>query len=91
MAENKSMQGRRIYPDETGAMNMDPGDYGKWHGGWLLCLPSGIRGQIKEPLWKITEHEDGTITASPSIMTTSPGNPELDWHGFLEKGFWRGC
>lgn len=35
--------------------------------------------------WRIVEHEDGTITVTPSIM--DPGG----WHGFLERGVWRGA
>lgn len=84
------MQGRRVYPDESGAMAMEPGDYGKWRGGWLVCVPTGIRGQIKEPTWSIEEHVDGTITVSPSIDVQN-GEPEYRWHGFLEKGVWREC
>lgn len=37
----------------------------------------------------ITEHEDGTITASPSIlMEHGQGG---GWHGYLEHGEWREC
>lgn len=35
----------------------------------------------------IVEHEDGTITVSPSILVT--GGEE--WHGYLERGIWRSC
>ena len=39
----------------------------------------------------VTEHEDGTITVSPSILITmrGPEDVEKTWHGFLEKGIWR--
>lgn len=36
---------------------------------------------VVEP-WTITEHDDGSITVSPSIM--DPGG----WHGRLERGVW---
>jgi len=88
----KTTQGRRIYPDADGHIpGMEPGDYLPWKGQWLLCLPTGIRGTVNDKIWKITEHEDGTITASPSILTTSKESPELNWHGYLEKGVWREC
>jgi hypothetical protein len=38
-----------------------------------------------EPKWTITEHEDKTITVTPSIWFNSP----TGWHGFLERGVWR--
>ena len=34
----------------------------------------------------VTEHEDGTITVSPSILITGEGG---SWHGYLELGVWR--
>ena len=38
--------------------------------------------------WMDDEHEDGTITVTPSIViTTHVGT----WHGFLERGVWREC
>jgi hypothetical protein len=36
---------------------------------------------------QITEHDDGTITASPSILHTEPNVGQ--WHGYLERGVWR--
>jgi hypothetical protein len=35
---------------------------------------------------QVVEHEDGTITVSPSILT---GRGERQWHGYLEHGVWR--
>jgi hypothetical protein len=37
-----------------------------------------------------TEHEDGTITVSPSILVSNPQQGEL-FHGHLERGVWRAC
>jgi hypothetical protein len=69
----------------------EPGDYGLWEGLWFCrppwkhshgCLGNGTSHH------KVTEHEDGTITASPSILIqTSVGT----WHGYLERGIWREC
>jgi len=51
--------------------------------GMLCCLANHT----------VTEHEDGTVTVSPSILVTH--NNEQDgnvrWHGFLERGIWREC
>lgn len=40
----------------------------------------------------VVEHEDGTITVSPSILiSTMNKGKEVSIHGFLEKGQWRDC
>jgi hypothetical protein len=80
---------------------LEPGDYGRferdgvfygWHG-----VPAGT-----DPSWwlasnlsghEVIEHEDGTITVSPSILVRGhdqAGKP-VEWHGFLERGEWRKC
>ena len=83
------MIGRRVYPDDEGNLHVIlPGDYGKFGDGWLLCVPTGIHGLIKEPIWKIIEHDNGTITVSPSIDVKSHIDT-YNWHGYLEKGVWR--
>ena len=70
-----------------------PGDYWKTVNGWMCCTPNGHFGNLSRH--QVTEHEDGTITVSPSILvsTTSPnkGNSVELWHGFLERGVWRSC
>lgn len=39
---------------------------------------------------QITEHDDGTITVSPSILIQSTWASEpVQWHGWLEHGVWR--
>lgn len=52
--------------------------------GWCGVAPDGqmvgLRGH------EVTEHEDRTITVSPSILVTS-GNK--NWHGYVERGTWR--
>lgn len=60
-------------------------------------LPNGQLGHILRKhevddgrqRWDITENPDGTITVSPSIWLQAPGNPDAEWHGYLEKGVWR--
>lgn len=99
---SKITQGRRIYLNDDGTYpHLQPGDYCKQNdGSWMTCVPSGILGCIKTHT--VIEHEDKTITVSPSILTHghshSPGEKCLDpeschpnWHGFLEKGIWREC
>ena len=75
------MQGRRIYPDEKGFLSFAPGDYGKdTNGTWMARPPVGSAGHLTDH--EVTEHEDGTISVSPSILSD-------DYHGFLEHGVWR--
>jgi hypothetical protein len=90
---SKEMIGKRFYPDEEHTFPNVPGEYMKGENGrWELCMPTGIHGAINDKVWKITEHEDGTITVSPSIDCKSTGaNGKYNWHGWLEKGVWREC
>ena len=96
------MQGQRTDIDLYNPVGprMKPGDYGKdtdgiWHccaprdtGDWFTnfhgCLGdgSGVKGH------KVVEHEDGSITVSPSILIN---RYDGSWHGFLECGVWREC
>jgi hypothetical protein len=87
------MKGRRIYLNAEGRLwPIEPGDYGQdadglWYcraprGDFLGCLGDGVRHH------KVIEHDDGTITVSPSILVS---NHTGSWHGFLEHGIWREC
>jgi hypothetical protein len=86
MAAGEITQGRRndVQPHE-----MEPGDYGKSRpestGPWFCCTPSGDHGNLTAH--DVTEHDDGTITVSPSILVSDSGGPR--WHGYLERGVWR--
>lgn len=89
------MQGRRIYPSPQGQFAVGdeafptpgPGDYWRHSGGsWYARLPNGLYACLSGH--KVTEHADGTITASPSILCDDGTS---SWHGFLERGVWRGC
>jgi hypothetical protein len=85
-------------------LRLAPGDYGRdpqdgnaWHArppkmsegdAFTDCHP--LAGSLAGH--DVVEHEDGTITASPSILIHYPwGNPprEISWHGYLERGVWR--
>lgn len=89
------MRGRRVdfYPafphDDKGR----PGDYCKlppevadvypgceWV--WLAVDPTGGALAITPKHHTVEEHDDGTITVSPSIVAPS------GWHGFLRAGTW---
>lgn len=50
---------------------------------WYIVDPAGKVGSLRTHT--IVEHEDGTITVSPSILDPAPGG----WHGWLERGVWR--
>lgn len=73
-----------------GMEELDDSSICYWHTseGWFLYLPGcGIGGL---GLHQITEHEDGSITASPSVLMKGhkDGQP-THRHGFLEHGVWR--
>jgi len=65
----------KVTSDEPGAA---PG-----HVIWYVRDPAGRVGALRDHT--VIEHEDGTISVSPSILDPSPGG----WHGFLERGEWR--
>lgn len=65
------------------------GEYGKYEDHGWYCRPPGsdLIGNISAH--QITEHEDGTVSVSPSILINSK---QLgSWHGYLERGVWREC
>ncbi len=86
------MQGKRIY-DIADPIGLAPGEYMRFEERWFVRAPSGHIGDITNH--KVTEHEDGTITVSPSILIKSSNDGgktwQEDWHGFLERGVWRNC
>lgn len=83
------MQGRRVEKptslfDESGI-----GEY--WHkpgDGWYGISPNGLLCSLRGHV--VTEHRDGTITASPSILVGN-GTGGLQWHGYLKAGVWEEC
>lgn len=95
------MQGNRIdaiegdkgwpFPD------LKPGEYGKDEDGVWYCVPpgspEGVLGCLGDGLGnkghKVTEHEDKSITASPSILISN--GQGWSYHGYLERGIWREC
>ena len=87
------MTGRRVYPDAEGHLRLAEGDYGReTNGEWVGRPPGCHAGSFARH--EVTEHEDGTITVSPSILLKEvepDGNHREVWHGYLERGVWRAC
>lgn len=84
------MKGKRVDVDTSGKdFNPESGDYGKDpNGQWYAKPPGFLGGYANLSKHEVTEHEDGTITVKPSILVKNNLNV---WHGFLEKGEWRGA
>jgi len=80
------MNGRRVYPREDGNLYLAEGDYrfDPALNHWVIRPPGCHAGGI--PDHQVIEHEDGTITVSPSIVLT---HFDKTWHGYLERGVWR--
>lgn len=83
--------GRRVdlVPQPGGFQLLKPGEYGKWTDGtWYGCTPNDHGCNLSAH--DVTEHDDGTITVSPSILVTwrLNGRDVEQWHGFLRRGVW---
>jgi hypothetical protein len=93
------MKGKRIDWDPSDGVDypfprLKPGEYGKDKDGvWYCCTPGveGLVGNLGQHT--VVEHEDGTITVTPSILVTmrDKGVDVQKWHGFLTRGEWRNC
>ena len=84
------MQGKRVelVEQEGGFQCLAPGEYGKWKDGtWYAETPNGYTANLARH--KVTEHEDGTISVTPSILV-SDDKADL-WHGYLTQGVWSEC
>ncbi len=82
----------RARPEGTLPWELEPGDYcvrvadnGVRHA-WVVT-PNG-NGPARLEGWTLGEHDDGTITMSPSILAHADGQHD-EWHGYLEAGVWR--
>lgn len=77
---------------------LSPGEYGKWESSGVAWRKAGDDNWYGAPpgtdlvanlaAHKIEEHEDGTITVTPSILVS---NREASWHGYLTRGNWQVC
>ena len=57
-------------------------------GTWWIYLPRAGIGRLTKHT--VVEHEDGTITVTPSIAHGYTDEPP-ERHGFLTRGEWREC
>lgn len=81
------MKAQRIYPNEHGGFAVAPGTYWREKDGvWWMCTPTGFAGKLTGHT--VEEHEDGTITVNPSILTPVPEDSSLYYHGWLKHGEW---
>ena len=79
------MNGRRIYSERIYPDNVQPGDYWRCDDVWYCETPNGHTGSLLQH--DVTEHENGTITVTPSILVER-GDQQV-YHGFLNRGEWR--
>jgi hypothetical protein len=84
------MTGQRL-PD--GEQNGIPPRGAYWRdqrGAWMAVTPAGHLGDLSSH--EVEEHDDGTITVSPSILVeTSFAGRREGWHGYLRRGTWSEC
>lgn len=89
----KLTEGKRIFPNEDGHLILAAGDYGKdLRGVWMARCPDPEISMGSLESHDVVEHEDGSISVTPSILIQYPyGDQQIvkRWHGFLEKGIWR--
>ena len=99
MAEGLTAQGKRVDatpggPDDYPFPRLKSGEYGKDVNGLWYCVPPGrdpfsFMGTLGDgsgvKCHTVIEHEDGTITVTPSILISSH---EGSWHGYLKRGVW---
>ncbi|HDH51249.1 MAG TPA: hypothetical protein ENH04_07565 [Nitrospirae bacterium] len=81
------MKFKRIYPDEQGNLWFPQGEptYGQdGKGEWLMRHPNAGVGSLANH--DVVEHEDGSITVSPSILMKGVDG---EVHGHLERGVWQ--
>lgn len=85
------MHGTRLDDGVLADDPFQPGTYGrvKARAGsdelvWHAVTPDGMAANLAAH--DVIEHQDGTITVSPSILVD---NGQRSWHGYLEHGVWR--
>lgn len=83
MSDTLWMIGKRV----DGSMPSRLGEYSKINGVWWIKVPAPGFSSARIENHEVAEHEDGTITVSPSILMA--GTDGKTWHGYLERGIWR--
>ena len=88
MAAGDTFVGRRLPDGPVDNRIPAPGEYVKDADGvWWASVPPPLDLLACLRKHEVTEHEEGTITVSPSILVT--GAEGMQWHGYLERGVWR--
>jgi hypothetical protein len=60
----------------------------QYPGEWLFYIPNCGVGRLTNH--QVIEHEDGTITVSPSILFTGHHEGQkVQRHDYIERGIWR--
>lgn len=98
MAAGDITQGRRVSADDIfdappGSYALIARDHPVLHSApddpdpvlWIKCPVAGA-GLARCAKHDVMEHEDGTVTVSPSILAQGHHG---EWHGYLERGVWR--
>jgi hypothetical protein len=68
-----------------------PQSYAKIGTDWYVRVPNARRAVKVDPeMHIVTEHEDGTITVTPSLVYKEPHEWDY-WHGFLVRGKFLAC
>lgn len=75
------MQGRRV--EDVAPPWLEPGDYCFRKGRWWFRCPDGSGPTRVDGRWTVEEHDDGTITVTPSIDLGADA-----YHGHLTAGVW---
>lgn len=87
------MQGQRLQDGSDWSLSVPNGAY--WRSchdsGWDAVTPNGLLANLRSH--EVIEHEDGTITVSPSIeVNRGRANPNVGYfHGYLKHGVWETC
>jgi hypothetical protein len=86
--EGSGVEARRVASDKAIVTDEAEIVYGKTdYGFWWISFPECGVGGLRNHT--VTEHEDGTITVSPSIrMTGHKDGKPTERHGFLVRGRW---
>jgi hypothetical protein len=60
------------------------------HSQWWIYIPGCGAGVLSKHI--VEEHEDGTITVTPSILMTGHNEgTQTQRHGYLTRGQWMEC
>lgn len=89
LVRRRDLDGKYPYEIEGGLL---PGEYAKCREEfnpalWVVRAPNGDIGSLSVRVHQITEHDNGTITVSPSIQFLTGDR----WHGYLKAGVWQQC